>query len=234
MSSLKNKTAPKGGGGGNFSTEVPSEDNHKAAVVAVIELGTHSESFQGAPPKPKHKILIAWEILDEKQSNGDPFILAEVMTFSTHENAFYREVWEACRGKVKQDSDIVGQDPECLLGMPCTLTIGHAKAKELKEGETELRTYVNLDGIIPADRADRLKVQKTVNIPFLWDLANPAPFTDHDWLPYVYDRSIGKRVPVSDMIARSAERRGKAGGQKSRAQSGADEADPFEADGETV
>lgn len=201
---LINTSAPKGGGG--KPRETPPEGKYKAAIVAVIDLGTHAESYKGEAPSNKRKVYVVWELLGKaKQTDGSPFIMAETYTFSTHEKAGWRAIWEAHLGTIKQESDIVGQPASRLLGTACRMKIVHKDNGEAGEAR---RVYANIaaNGITELD--DEVgERQKTVNVPFLWAIASPEPYRDHDWVPYVFCRTLGKRVPVSEMIARCQEKR---------------------------
>jgi hypothetical protein len=190
------KKATKAGGGGSFGTP-PSEDNHKAAVVAVVELGTHHEVYQGAGSN-KHKVLICYEILDEQDDRGGNLLMAESYTFSLYENANFRKVVAACGFKVGEGDEF---DAAKLLGQPLRITVEHSA-----KGEA---VYANIAALAPADRADRPKPGervKTQQVPFAWSL-DDGEYRECDWIPWTYCRVTGKRRPAGEIIADCQERK---------------------------
>ena len=193
---MKMKANSGGGAGGTF--EVPPDDNHKAAIVAVIGLGGQMEGFGVEPPKLVQKALVAFELLDERKADGERFIVAEQYRLSLHEKAKLREVVEAACGKL---ADGVEFDFKDLLGKAVRLTITHDVKGD--------KTYANVTAITAADKKDRGPA-KTEAIPFLYEMDGGEEYVPHDYIPWTYHRGTGKRLSPEAIIAQSQEKAGKA------------------------
>lgn len=125
----------------------PSENNFEnpppgtfmAICYRVIDLGTQDTTYKGQAKK-QHKILISWELPDEKMSDGRPFTISSRYTWSMSEKAALRKDLESWRGKPFTDADFGegGFDIAKIVGAPCILTIVHT------DGE---KTYANVKGV---------------------------------------------------------------------------------------
>lgn len=189
------KGKAKAAGDGDFKTEIPSADTHDARVVAMIDLGTHEESYQGAEPADKRKCLIVFE-LDEEMTGmkGVNHVIAKEYTLSFHEKASLRQLAELLTNDGKPfaaDSDV---DLDAMLGLPCAVTIAHEQGK----GEKADRTYARLKQVSAVARKkhpQHFKAKREVVSWFVGD--DPAELPDY--LPRVYGEK------VEDKIARCKE-----------------------------
>jgi hypothetical protein len=131
---------------------------HLGICYRVIDLGTQSTNFNGET-KLAHKVLVSWEIPDEKMDDGRPFTISQSYTWSMHEKATLRKSLEAGRGMAFTERDFgpSGFDIKNVLGKACTLSIVHTA----KNGTT----YANVASIG--------KVMKGVTIP---PLTNPQVY----------------------------------------------------------
>ena len=125
-------------GGGDF--ELAPTGTHLAICYRVIDLGTQETTWEGQT-KHAHKVLIGWELPDEKMSDGRPFIIQQRYTWSMHEKATLRKHLEAWRGTafVEKDFGKGGFDIKNILGKPCVVSIVHA--------EHNGKTYANIAGL---------------------------------------------------------------------------------------
>lgn len=124
--------------GGNFTP--PPAGTHMAVCYRVIDLGTQQGQYMGQA-KRQRKIVVSWELSDEKMEDGRPFTVHQRYTLSSHEKSRLRQDLEAWRGAPFKDSDF-GPDGfhlAKLLDVPCMLTIIH----EAKDGNT----YANIRAI---------------------------------------------------------------------------------------
>lgn len=78
--------------------ELAPAGTHIAVCYRVIDLGTQETTFKGEV-KHQHKILISWEIPDEKMKDGRPFTIGKRYTWSMSEKANLRNDLESWRGK---------------------------------------------------------------------------------------------------------------------------------------
>lgn len=189
----------KGTGGG--PADAPEAGTHEARIVFYIDLGTHPETFQGQPVGDKRKVYVGLEITDERDAQGNNKIMARDYTFSGHEKSGLFKLAEAALGPTPDG----GHDMEKLLNQAVSVAV-----------KINDKGYAEIEAVTALRPQQKAKVGKLDNPPFYWDLDSPAPYADHDWVPWVYSRAAGKRVKVSDMIAASRERAGaaKAGGAK--------------------
>lgn len=124
--------------GGEF--EMPPQGSYVAVCYRVVDLGTQQTEFNGEK-KRQHKIMISWELPDEKMQDGRPFSIHQRYTFSSHEKATLRQHLEAWRGKRFEDHEFGpgGFDLAKLLGIPCLLTILHNRKGD--------KSYANIGSI---------------------------------------------------------------------------------------
>ena len=110
--------------GGDFTP--PPAGTHLSICYRVIDLGTQQIDWQGQT-KRQHKIMLSWEIPDEKMEDGRPFTISQRYTFSSSDKSTFRQHLEAWRGAPFKDSDFGpgGFDVRNLLSKACLLTIVH-------------------------------------------------------------------------------------------------------------
>lgn len=125
----------------NESTFTPvPEGNHIAVCYRVVDLGTQRGEWKG---KEKHqrKLLVSWEIPDEKMDDGRPFTIGQRFTWSMSEKANLRHVLESWRGRVFTDEDFGpnGFDIKNIIGVGCMLNVVHAGSNG--------KTYANIASV---------------------------------------------------------------------------------------
>ena len=108
--------------------EIPPAGTHLAACYRVIDLGTQTSSYMGQP-KRQHKILVSWELPDEKMVDGRPFTIGQRYTWSMSEKAALRRDLESWRGVPFAEKDFGqgGFDIKNIIGKCCLLNIVHAE-----------------------------------------------------------------------------------------------------------
>lgn len=123
---------------------------HLGICYRIIDLGTQKTTFNGET-KTAHKVLLSWEIPEEKMEDGRPFTISQSYTWSMHEKATLRKSLEAWRGLAFTERDFgpSGFDIKNVLGKACTLSIVHTSKNQT--------TYANVASIG--------KVMKGVTIP---------------------------------------------------------------------
>jgi hypothetical protein len=130
-------------GENNFKPVPPG--NHIAVCYRVIDLGTQEGEYMGKKNR-RHKILISWEIPDEKMDDGRPFTIGQRFTWSMDEKANLRKVLESWRGKAFVDEDFGanGFDIKNVIGVGCMLNVVH----ETKSG----KLYANIASVAKLPR----------------------------------------------------------------------------------
>lgn len=131
---------------------------HLGICYRVIDMGTQSSTFNGET-KQAHKVLVTWEIPEEKMEDGRPSSISQSYTWSMHEKATLRKSLEAWRGVAFTERDFgpYGFDIKNILGKACTLSVVH----KVKDNTT----FANVASIG--------KVMKGVQIP---ELTNPPVY----------------------------------------------------------
>lgn len=126
-------------GGSDFAP--PPAGTHLGVCYRFVDLGTQEGEWQG---KKTHyrKVLVSWELPDERMDDGRPLTFHQRYTWSTSEKARIRQDLEAWRGKAFSDEDFFGPRPfsfKSILGKACLLSLVHNTSGG--------KTYANLRGI---------------------------------------------------------------------------------------
>lgn len=141
--------------GGDFKPT--PEGQHVMVCSRVIDLGTQRSEFNGEV-KHSRKVLIVWEIPNERTDDGKPLIHSEKFTWSFHEKANLRKTLEAWRGRKFKDEDFSGPPNgfhiKNVIGVPCYGQIVHDQGNNGK-------TYANLSSLMafPGKRDEWPKVE---------------------------------------------------------------------------
>jgi hypothetical protein len=172
------------GGDGDF--EVVPAGNHGAQVFALIDLGTHEESYQGKEIGKRRKCFLVWWIPGEEKFIGKEFTLS----FGTKSNL--RKMMESLRGRPYQDGESV--DVAKILGLKCMLNVTHAKSRNDK-------TYAKVDGVsqLPKGKDGKplMQVQDCEYKPFLWEIGG-EDFPEYEWLPWTPGGKIADVISTSE------------------------------------
>jgi hypothetical protein len=112
--------------GGNFPL-VP-EGVYTARCFKIIDLGTQWIEWQGNKKEQK-KVLITWELLDDKvkMDDGKPWAVTKQYTASLDERGHLRPDLEAWRGKKFTDTELENFDLKNVLGAYCTIQVIHSE-----------------------------------------------------------------------------------------------------------
>jgi hypothetical protein len=152
--------------------ELVPAGTHLALCYRVIDLGTQETVYMGQPKK-QHKVLLSWELPDEKMTDGRPYTISQRYTWSMSEKASLRKHLESWRGVpfAERDFGSSGFNIRNVLGKACLLTIVHAS--------NDGKTYSNISAISRLMKG-MTAPEKTVNeTTYLWlapDLWEPSTF----------------------------------------------------------
>lgn len=111
---------------------------YTGTCIWVIDLGTQKTTYKGED-KLLHKVLIGFELTNEKMENGQPFMALERYTVSLNEKANLRKMLEAWRGKAFTEEELQGFDIQKVLGQPALIGIVHNTSGD--------KTYVNISTV---------------------------------------------------------------------------------------
>lgn len=174
--------------GGDF--EIPPAGAHAAVLVAIVDLGTQTESYGGETSEAE-KIYLAWEIPGEKTKDGASHLICAGYTKSLNKKANLRRMIEGWRGK-QFDDDEEFQIVK-ILGKPCLLQVVHGKSNNGNN-------YAKVESVGQLGKGMANPV--ATHEPFAWEIHEDASKLP-DWLPYL----IGESVP--DKVKKSAEKQGR-------------------------
>lgn len=176
--------ASKGGEGGQF--EKPPAGNHPAALVAIVDMGTQKQEYQGEV-KWQRRAFLVWELTQEVMSGStQKHVIGIDLTLSLTDKSKLRKWIEARSGKPIPDGgeyDITSE-----LGQPCLLNV------------VEKNGYPKIDGVSAMPRG--IPVTAPSRKPFAWSLEEyqeGTPIVLPDWIPWLYGR------PLADWIAECKE-----------------------------
>lgn len=115
----------------------PPAGTHLAICCQIIDLGRQYSKFYDSTA---HKVLMAWELPDEKQEDGKPFMVYARYTMSLGKNSKLRGALEAWRGRAFSAEELKGFDLKNVLGKACMLNVAHR--------ESEGNVYADVAGIM--------------------------------------------------------------------------------------
>jgi hypothetical protein len=122
--------------------ELPPSGAHLGVCYRIVDLGTQVESYKGET-KRQRKVILSWELPQEKMADDRPFSISKRYTFSAHEKSNFRLDLEAWRAKPFTQEELRTFDILKLLSKACVLTITHKE----KEGGGDV--YANIVSISP-------------------------------------------------------------------------------------
>lgn len=141
--------------------ELPPAGTHLAVCYRVIDLGTQNSTYMGQP-KRQHKIMVSWELPDEKMADGRPFTIGQRYTWSMSEKAALRRDLESWRGVpfIEKDFGKGGFDIKNIIGKACLLNVVHS--------DSNGKQYANIAAISRLMKGQSAPGQ-TANEPvYLW------------------------------------------------------------------
>lgn len=112
---------------GNADFEMVPEGTFIGRCYRIIDLGTQTTTGQYGTTA-QHKVMVSWELLDEKirMEDGRPFAVSQWYTLSLNEKANLRNDLEAWRGKKFTEDELSGFDLHDILGAYCMLQVIHS------------------------------------------------------------------------------------------------------------
>lgn len=164
-------------GGGDY--RVCPAGTHPAVLVAVLDIGTHTETYNGES-KDTRKVVLIWDVHPEEE---EPIVVLRDFTLSFNEKATLRQLVERWRGTAFQEDEEF--DVGTLAGKSCYVQIVHKQsAKD--------RTYARVDGLVKLPKG--APTPKSVHPPLVWSVEDRTPFPT---LPY---EAYLRGKPVADVV----------------------------------
>ena len=156
-----------------------------AAVVGVIEVGTHTEDTDYGEAD-RRKLAIVYELAVPKP-DGTPFLFAEYLTFSRYNNSNLHKRYAALVGAPPLGASL---NPTHLLGRPCAVSIVHREG-----GKRQIRTYANLSDVIPPMYGQ--PPYQAQRQPVCWGTFEGTPPPDLSWVPSIFGKSLRSLIEAS-------------------------------------
>ncbi len=175
------------------SFEIPTEDNHKGALVAIIDLGTHLETYKDGKTGESHKVYLIFEI-DEKKADGANHVIGKEFTLTTGPKSGLRQMMEQWRGKKYNEGEEIAITK--ALGQPCMVNVTHGASAKGSE-------YAKLGAITKIHK--EMGAFKPTYPLTLWEIGSDKPFPDHKWLPNSFLK--GMLSPLKTVVLASKEMR---------------------------
>lgn len=169
-----------------------SEGVHLAVCIGVFDLGTqYSRIFD----KEAHKILIMWEVPDERivvDEKSLPLAISKRYTLSLHEKAQLRKDLESWRGKAFPPETLKeGFDLKKILGKTCQIQIIH--------NESDGKTYANIAGIMALPKGTN-PLEPENPLKFFSINQKEIPEDVPDWIKEIIQDSKEFQNPMPGMI----------------------------------
>jgi hypothetical protein len=137
---------------------LPTADMHAARVCQLIDLGTHTEEYQGEK-KTRRKVRIGFELAERatfrEGEPEEPFVVSKELTLSLDKKATFRKYVEAIRGAFKDEAEAGSFDATTLIGMPVLVGVEH------KEKQDKTGTYAKVSNVA--------KLPKSMTAPELFN-----------------------------------------------------------------
>ena len=122
-------------GGGDF-TPAP-EGTHVARCVQLIDLGTQYSDFY---KKSAHKILLGWELPNELQDDGKPFLVWRRYTLSLSDKSNLRKDLKSWRGREFTATELEGFELRNVVDKACMISVTHS--------ERDKSIYADVDAVM--------------------------------------------------------------------------------------
>lgn len=119
--------------GGSSFKPAPA-GSHVARAIAVVDIGTHHDEYQGKP-NVRNQVIVRWELpneLEEFDGVKKPLIVSKFYTNSLSPMANLRHDLEAWRAKAFTALELVKFDLMSILGKACTISIVHTESGKAK------------------------------------------------------------------------------------------------------
>jgi hypothetical protein len=104
---------------------------YPARLVRVCDLGDQESTFSGET-NTQRKVLLGFELINERMSDGRPFLASRTYTASLHKMAALRRDLEGWFGRPITREDEKSFDLHSLLGKPAMVTVTETESGKRK------------------------------------------------------------------------------------------------------
>lgn len=185
MASVNQKKDPwsvkvGGSGSGDFKYELLVEGTYPGTIVGLYDIGEHEvKDMKKGETYLSRKLIMVFE-MDEKKSNGEPFVLVQRYTFAMVKTAhLYKLAKNVLGSKFREDATDFNVLP--LMGCPVMVAVSNTKVGD--------KSYHNVESVssypkgFPAPESHMTQVA--------WSVSSDEPLPDSAAsLPFIYGKSI--------------------------------------------
>lgn len=130
-----------GGGGNDREFENLTPGTYSGVCVDVVDLGMVESTWENKL-RSQHKIRLVFQV-EERMSDGRPFLVSERFTLSLSEKSKLRPLIEHWRGKAFTEAEVAAGYPlESLIGVPGIITVTQRVSSQGK-------TFSNVAAVSP-------------------------------------------------------------------------------------
>lgn len=186
---LKSKANNKLGAGDQCPPGV-----HRGVCAAVIDLGTHWDSYRGQAERKTRRVWMVWEVEAEFKGKPTRFWLGVEYGIGVGDDgglqmglkSGIRQMLEGWRGKPYQDGEDI--DPEAVLGRACQVNVIQDK------------NYAQVKAVLGLGQGQA--PIKPTHAPLRYAAESQDGYPAPDWMPRVFG------IKVEDYLENSLERKG--------------------------
>ena len=140
--------------------ELIDEGTYNAICIGIVDMGTQVSSYAGKE-KSSRKISLTFEVQDETDSEGKPFLLYKSYNLALSPKATFAKDLKSWKGiEVPKGKSF---NVDTLLSQPALITIAH---QEAKDGSA---TYANITTISAPLKGTKFRKPRTELISFYMD-----------------------------------------------------------------
>lgn len=180
----------------NVAFELPPAGTQPAAVVGVIDLGTHTRKYKDEKTgkdklKPNREIFLVFE-LRKRRTDGTPFVVGRAYTYSISDKAALTPVLTSLYGGDPQE--MISEDGLAadLPGRNCLVDIQHKKGT----GNNANKTFANVKGVMASPEG--IPAFTPEMGPVTFELGQPEPnWEELTWLPRIFGKTVEEVIAAS-------------------------------------
>lgn len=155
---------------------------HHAILYGVVDLGhQHGTDFEGQP-NVQHKVLLLFELPEERIEDGRPRGMSKEVTLSMHEKATLRHATHALMGRQLSDEEALKVQLADLIGKNCLLAVVQ---KPRKDGQGN---YAMVDKFAPLMKGMKPREPEN-NFTFYEIEPGPLPADLPQWVKDKIDKA---------------------------------------------
>lgn len=188
---------------------IPPMGPQLAVCYSIVDLGTHTEQFQGQEAKQVNKVHFSWELpnhsaIFDKDKGPQPMALFQEYTLSAGDKAKLPKMLCAW-GQMAKIDKISAKLLQAFLGQPCTINVEHHPSKKDTDADTgRVIMYANVGmkglSVMPM-MTGLVKPTGTVNPKMFFSL-DDFSWAKYDMLPKYLQKKISESKEWSGILVK--------------------------------